>query len=99
MNQHSEASQSVVWLWRVAVVCKKEFVQFFRNWVLALFLLYTFTWMTYNTAISISKELKNAGLVVIDNDRSAASRELLYRFHEPQFREQIEFGVHLGVYP
>jgi ABC-2 type transport system permease protein len=77
---------TLIWVWRVLVMCRKEFVQFFRNWILALFLAYTFTMMTYHNATSISKELKNASLVVIDNDRSAASRELVYRFHEPQFR-------------
>ena len=94
MNQRRDPSRSLVWLWRVVVVCRKEFVQFFRNWILALFLLYAFTLMTYNNATSISRELKNAGLVVIDNDRSTASRELMYRFHPPQFRfvEQLDNG-------
>lgn len=85
MIQDRETSAAILWLWRVVVICRKEVVQFFRNWVLAVFLIYTFTLMTYNSATNISTDLKNAGLVVIDNDRSRASRELLYRFHEPQF--------------
>ena len=94
MNKREGPSPSLVWLWRVAVVCRKEFIQFFRNWVLALFLVYAFTLMTYNNATSISRELKNAGMVVIDHDRSRTSRELIHRFHEPQFRfvEQLSSG-------
>ena len=86
MTRHPEPSRVAIWLWRVAVVCRKELMQFFRNWVLALFLVYAFTFLVYNTATSISKELKNATLVVIDHDRSRASRELLHRFRDPQFR-------------
>ena len=66
-------------------MCRKEYVQFFRNWVLAFFMLYAFTIMTYSTATSMSKELKNATLVVIDNDQSRSSRELQYRFRPPHF--------------
>ena len=94
MRSHDATDRALVWLWRVAVVCRKEFVQFFRNWVLALFLLYAFTVMSYNSATSMSKELKNASLVVIDNDQSRSSRELQYRFRQPQFRfsEQLDNG-------
>lgn len=94
MKQCGDTSAAIVWLWRVVVICRKEVVQFFRNWVLAVFLIYTFTLMTHNSATNISTDLKNAGLVVIDNDRSSASRELLYRFHEPQFHfiEQLANG-------
>ena len=94
MSSQDSRDRTVVWLWRVAVVCRKEYVQFFRNWVLALFMLYAFTVMSYGTATSMSKELKNAALVVIDNDQSRSSRELQYRFREPQFRyiEQLADG-------
>lgn len=75
-----------LWIWRVAVICRKEFVQFFRNWVLAIFMLYSMTLMAYNTATAISHDLKNAKLVVVDHDRSGASRELVHRFRPPEFR-------------
>ena len=81
-----EGNAWMLWAWRVAVICRKEFVQFFRNWVLALFMLYAVTWMAYGTANAISHDLKNAQLVVVDNDRSGASRELIHRFRQPEFR-------------
>lgn len=77
---------SALWMWRVAVICRKEFVQFFRNWVLAVFMLYSMTLMAYNTATAISHDLKNAQMVVVDHDRSGASRELVSRFRQPEFR-------------
>ena len=94
MNAPDRADRAIVWLWRVAVMCRKEYVQFIRNWVLALFMLYAFTVMSYSTATSMSKELKNASLVVIDNDQSRSSRELQYRFRPPHFRylEQLASG-------
>lgn len=85
MNRKHDITRAIVWLWRVATICRKELVQFRRNWVLAVFLIYTFTFATYNSAKNLSTDLKKAGLVVIDHDRSRASRELIYRFHEPQF--------------
>ncbi|PAY18933.1 ABC transporter [Rhodopirellula sp. SM50] len=90
MNDHD--SPALLWAWRLAVVCRKELVQFFRNWILALFMLYSFTMMAYQNATAISRELKHAGLVVIDNDRSKTSRDLIYRFQEPRFQliEQLE---------
>ena len=92
MIRFEHVAPSIVWCWRLVVVCRKEVVQFRRNWILALFMLYAFTMMAYHNATAISQELKNAGLVVIDNDRSKASRDLIYRFREPQFRfiEQLE---------
>ena len=94
MIRPGEASPITIWIWRVIVMCRKEYVQFFRNWILALFLGYSFTMMAYHNATAISRELKNASLLVIDNDRSASSRELIHRFHEPQFRfiDQIDSG-------
>ena len=77
---------SALWIWRVIVICRKEFVQFFRNWVLAVFMLYSMTVMSYNTATAISHDLKNAQFVVVDHDRTNASRELVHRFRPPEFR-------------
>ncbi|MCG8650931.1 MAG: ABC transporter permease [Pirellulales bacterium] len=92
MNSSDHDSPTLVWVWRLGVVCRKELVQFLRNWILALFMLYGFTMAAYQNATAISQELKNAGLAVIDNDRSQASRDLIYRFHEPQFHfiEQLD---------
>ena len=92
MTKAEHDSPMVVWCWRLAVVCRKELVQFRRNWIIALFMVYSFTVMSYHNATAISQELKNAGLIVIDNDRSRSSRDLIYRFRKPQFQfiEQLE---------
>lgn len=94
MSKRTRLSRMTIWVWRVAVVCRKELVQFFRNWILAIFVVYAFTYGVYGTATSVSQELKNAKLSVVDNDRSSASRELIYRFQKPQFRlsQQVSDG-------
>ena len=86
MSRRSTLDNVLLWIWRVAVICRKEFIQFLRNWVLAVFMLYSMTIMAYNTANAISHDLKNAQLVVVDHDRSGASRELVHRFRQPEFR-------------
>lgn len=77
-----------VWCWRVIVVGRKELLQFFRNPVLLIFMIYAFTFAVYDAATAISRELRNASLAILDNDRSASSRDLLSRFRPPYFRHE-----------
>jgi ABC-2 type transport system permease protein len=65
---------------------RKELLQLFRDIPLMAFLIYSFTLSVYVTGNGIQTQLKNAGLLVSDADRSVSSRELISRFHSPYFR-------------
>ncbi|MDP1948489.1 MAG: ABC transporter permease [Nitrospirota bacterium] len=80
------ADRLAVWCRRLAVMTRKELVQLFRDTPLMGFLIYSFTLSVYVTGNGIQTQLKNAGLVVYDADRSVSSRELISRFHPPYFR-------------
>lgn len=75
-----------VWCRRIAVMTRKELLQLFRDVPLMGFLIYSFTLSVYVTGNGIQTQLKNAGLLVSDADRSVSSRELISRFHPPYFR-------------
>ena len=75
-----------VWCRRIAVMTRKELLQLFRDIPLMAFLIYSFTLSVYVTGNGIQTQLKNAGLLVSDADRSVSSRELISRFHSPYFR-------------
>lgn len=80
------ADRLAIWCRRLAVMTRKELVQLFRDTPLMGFLIYSFTLSVYVTGNGIQTQLKNAGLVVYDADRSVSSRELISRFHPPYFR-------------
>ena len=75
-----------VWWRRFSAMTRKELVQLFRDLPLMGFLIYSFTLSVYVTGNGIQTQLKNAGLLVSDGDRSVSSRELVSRFHLPYFR-------------
>lgn len=75
-----------VWCRQVAVMTHKELRQLFRDIPLMGFLIYSFTLSVYVTGNGIQTQLKNAGLLISDADRSVSSRELIARFHLPYFR-------------
>ncbi len=74
------------YLRQLAMLSYKEFLQFFRDPVLVLFLLYAFTLSIMAASTVVSTQLRNATTVAIDHDRTRTSRELLYGFREPYFR-------------
>lgn len=80
------AARIAVWCRRLAVMTRKELMQLFRDIPLIAFLVYSFTFAIFVTGNGIKTQLRNAGLVVYDADRSVSSRELVSRFHLPYFR-------------
>ena len=65
----------------------KELLEFRRDRIVVLFVLYAFTGdLLADAGLRIA--LYNAGLSVLDHDRSALSRELVGRFPEPYFQLQ-----------
>lgn len=82
--------RAFAWLRRLRVLTVKELLQLARDPVLLLFMAFLFTGSIYIQGSSVSMQLTSASLLVHDADRSAASRELLYRFRPPYFRLEGE---------
>jgi ABC-2 type transport system permease protein len=81
---------AVLWLDRVFAMTLKELKQLLRDPMLLLIIAYFFTADVYMAGSGINLNLRNAAVMVIDNDHSAASRELIYRFRLPYFHFQGE---------
>ena len=87
MNVRSEESRARLHLWwtRLATMTAKELIQFGRDTLLLIAIVYLFVFDTY-MAGNVSMQLHHAVIVVHDADHSAASRELVYRFRQPYFK-------------
>jgi ABC-2 type transport system permease protein len=81
MNGHA----LLLWWSRIIAMTVKELKQLMRDPVLLLIIAYFFTADIYMAGDGINMNLRNASLMVIDHDHSAASRELIYRFRQPYF--------------
>jgi ABC-2 type transport system permease protein len=73
------------WMRRLGVMTHKEVLQFLRDPILMLILVYAFILGVRNAGTSVSMQIEHAPIAFIDNDRSQASRELIYSFQEPWF--------------
>ena len=74
-----------LWCDRIIAMTIKELKQLKRDPVLLLIITYFFTADVYLAGSGINLNLRNASVMVIDHDHSAASRELIYRFQQPYF--------------
>jgi len=81
---------ALLWLDRLAAMTVKELRQVSRDPTLLLVILYFFTADIYIAGSGIRMDLHHAAIVVMDHDKSAASRELIYRFRPPYFSLQGE---------
>ena len=81
MNGHA----LLIWLDRIIAMTVKELKQLIRDPALLLIIAYFFTADVYLAASGVTLNLRNASVMVIDHDHSAASRELVYRFRPPYF--------------
>lgn len=75
----------LLWWNRILAMTVKELKQLLRDPVLLLIITYFFTADVYLAGSGINLSLRNASVMVVDNDHSAASRELIYRFRLPYF--------------
>lgn len=82
------------WLRRLTVMTSKEILQFLRDPILMLILVYAFILGVRNAGTSVSMQIEHAPIAFIDNDRSQASRELIYSFQEPWFKR---YGIISGA--
>ncbi len=74
-----------VWTRQIVALTAKELIQLYRDPVLLGFMVFLFTASIYLQGANMSMQLRAAPLLVHDGDRSAASRELIYRFRPPYF--------------
>lgn len=81
MNSHA----FLLWWDRILAMTVKELKQLIRDPVLLLIIAYFFTADVYMAGSGVNLNLRNASVMVIDHDHSAASRELIYRFRPPYF--------------
>jgi ABC-2 type transport system permease protein len=70
---------------RMRALLAKEFRQFFREWILLLFMVWGFTGMVYLAGSGVSMSLNNAAMAVLDRDQSRLSREFIRRYPAPEF--------------
>lgn len=75
-----------IWMQQIAVLSMKEIRQLLRDRALFIYTVYIFTANIIIAAGGASGELRDAPVRVHDADRSAASRDLIYRFQPPRFR-------------
>ena len=80
------ARRNILWLRRLRVLTAKELLQLLRDMALMFVIVYAFTVDIYIAGSGVSLQLNKAGIAVIDNDHTQASRELIYRFRPPYFR-------------
>ena len=66
-------------VFRLRAAFRKEFVQFFRSTVLVVLVLYAFAEPVL-CGLALTMDVRNLPLLVVDQDRSTASRSLAERF-------------------
>jgi ABC-2 type transport system permease protein len=73
------------WFTHIKLLVRKELKSFFSDRVLLLFVIYAFSLHIVIEAKGSSLELHNAAIAIVDEDRSALSRQLFEVFRPPQF--------------
>jgi ribosome-dependent ATPase len=71
----------------------KELRSVWHDKVLLLFVLWAFSFGIYSAAASSSRELHNAAVAVVDEDRSALSQRIVSAFYRPYFRPPTLIGL------
>ena len=75
------------WIKNVFYLSGKELRSLFSNPVLVVLIIYMFTVAIYTVANSITLEVKNASVAIVDNDHSALSYRLQQSLIPPNFRK------------
>ncbi|NOL49816.1 ABC transporter permease [Pelistega europaea] len=78
------------WLKNIMYLTGKEFKSLFSDSVLLILIIYIFTFGIWTSVSATSTELKNAAVAVVDNDRSALSKQLIDSLLAPQFKPPVE---------
>lgn len=78
------------WLRNVLLLCGKELASLASDKVLLAFVIYSFTFSVYSVATGVQTEVVNAGVAVVDGDRSVLSARLKDALLPPAFRRPAE---------
>jgi len=70
---------------RLRAAIKKEFLQFFRDWLLLGLIGYIYTIDVMLCTFALSFDVRNLNLAVYDQDRTALSRDLVERFTATEY--------------
>lgn len=76
---------------RVAAAVKKEFLQFSRDRMLIVLILWTYTIEVVLCAYALTFDVKNLSIAVYDQDQSQVSRKLIERFTASEFFGHASF--------
>ena len=83
----------------------KELRSLWREYVLLLLILWTFSMGVYTAATAMPESLHQASIAIVDEDRSPLSMRLIDAFQEPYFRppllidhDQMDRGMDAGLY-
>ncbi|TMM51757.1 ABC transporter permease [Sulfitobacter sabulilitoris] len=71
----------------------KELRSFFSDMVMFVFLIWSFTFSIYSEATGSAEDVNNASIAVVDEDRSALSRQIATAFYPPYFRPAEEIAA------
>ena len=72
---------------RTLALIKKEFLQFWRDPVLLVVVLWAFTFDVYLCARGFSLDIRGFPVAIYDMDRSQQSQSMIDHLHEPRFRQ------------
>lgn len=93
------------WIKNVAYLSAKELRSLLSDPVLVVLIVYMFSLALYTVANSITTEVKNASVAVVDNDQSALSHRLQQSLLPPNFKkvnsikaEEIDRLMDMGEY-
>lgn len=81
------------WLYNIFYLTAKEFRSLFSDPVLLGLIVYIFTFGIWTSVSATSTELKNAAVAIVDNDKSALSKQLKDSLLEPRFKPPVEISV------
>jgi len=73
------------------VIVYKELVQFFRNYMLLIFVMFAFTMDIHTVGGGIKVQPRNISIGYVDFTRGANSIKIISHLHKPEFKEPIRF--------
>ena len=82
------------WLKNVLFLAGKEFRSLFSDPILIILIVYMFSVALVSVATSITTEVKNASIAIVDHDRSALSYRLQSSLIAPNFKTVREIEAH-----
>jgi ABC-2 type transport system permease protein len=84
----------------------KELWSLWRDPMMLVLIVYTFTVSVYIAATAMPETLHQAPIAIVDEDQSALSQQIVAAFYPPQFRppamitrEQVDPGMDAGTTP